>query len=475
MINRILIRIKVVQMLYSYLLVEKDFSLEARPESPTKEKRFAYALYLDLLVLMKEIAESVGGRSHPLLESRFVKGVCADERMRSLMAKYRMQSFPLADAVTPLAEKIKESAVYKRFIKKNDDSLNADVDVWLDLINTVIFDDPTLRALISRRENYTLRGLDRAREMMDDTFVNFYSSYGHIPEALATLQRSLDAARELYMRFLLLPIELTELRDRQLDENRHKYIVTDEDLNPNLRFVENQLVAAMAADPRIAEFREKSKISGMAENRFMLTALLKEIVESDLYKEYMEAPITDFHTDTEFWRNVFKQIIFRNENFLAELEDKSVFWNDDVEIIGTFLLKTLKRFDEATVHDTEHPEHVAIEEPVLDMYKDEEDARFGAELLTAAIRNKEKYREYIDEFINKSSWDTERIPFMDVVVLLTAIAEIANFPKIPASVSVNEYIEIGRYYSTRKSPQFIHGILGSVITKLNEEGVINKR
>lgn len=476
MINRILIRIKVVQMLYSYLLVEKDFSLEAQPTSPTKEKRFAYALYLDLLALMVKVAERVAkrGGQRPLLDSRFVKGVAADERMRSLLAKYNMQDFPLENVVEAIAEKVKASGIYKNYLKNSDGSLNSDVDVWRDIFNDIIYNDPMLQQAIAGRENYSIRGADRARDLMNSTFVNFYTSYGHIPEALATLRRSLDAARELYFRLLILPIELTQLREMKLDENRHKYIVTEEDRNPNMRFVENQLVEAMQADPVIKEYCEVNKLSWLPDDKFLLNSLLKTIMETDLYKEYMEAPVSDFHSDCEFWRNIFKQVIFRNENFLAELEDKSVFWNDDTEIIGTFLLKTLKRFDESVCHATEHPGTAASEEPVLAMYKDEEDSRFGAELLTAAIRSKEQYREYIDEFINKSQWDTERIPFMDVVVLLTAIAEVVNFPKIPAQVTVNEYIEIAKAYSTAKSASFIHGLLGSVITRLNEQGVIRK-
>lgn len=459
-------------MLYSYLLVEKDFSLEPQPTSPTREKRFAYSLYLDLLVLMVRIAERVArrGGDRPLLDSRFVKGVMADDRMRSLMAKYKLTDFPFDVLADSLANTVKASGLYKHYLKDSDGSLNSDVDIWRNIFNDIIFRDPKLTEAVARRENYSLRGVDRARELMDATFVNFYTSYGHIPEALSTLRRSLDAARELYFRLLLLPIQLTQMRAAQIDENRHKYIPTEEDRNPNMRFVENQLVEVMSKNPVIEEYCKANKLSWLPQDKFMMTALLKAIMESDLYKEYMLRSISDFHSDCEFWRNIFKQVIFRNENFLAELEDKSVFWNDDLEIMGTFLLKTLKRFDDIASRG----EGPLAEEPVLAMYKDEEDARFGAELLSDAIKNKEQYREYIDEFVNKSQWDTERIPFMDMVVLLTAIAEIINFPKIPAQVSINEYIEIAKSYSSAKSAGFIHGLLGSVINKLNSEGVIRK-
>lgn len=475
MINRILIRIKVVQTLYSYLLVRKDFALESQPSSPTKEKRFAYALYLDMLVMMNYIAEGITKRgANPLLDSRFIKNVMEDDRMRSLKMKYSSHPFQLQPAVAPLTEKIKNSTIYKNYPKQTAE--NRDIDVWKEIFNNIILKDTELAALISRRENYTLRGVDRATELMEATFTNLYSSNGSIMEAVKMLDLSLAAARELYFRFLLLPIDLTDLRNLQLDENRHKYLPTQEDRNPNLRFVENQLVEAMRNDSLITDYVEDHKISWLSNDRNTLTALLKAILSSELYKNYMSDPVTDFHTDAEFWRNAFKQIIFRNENFLEDLEDKSVFWNDDIEIIGTFLLKTLKRFDEGVCHDTEQTNLAeGSEEPVLPMYKDEEDARFGRELLSASIRNKDLYRSYVDEFIDPTQWDTERLALMDVVILMAAIAEITNFPKIPASVSINEYIEIAKSYGSPRSASFIHGVLAKVIDKLHREHIISKK
>lgn len=177
----------------------------------------------------------------------------------------------------------------------------------------------------------------------------------------------------------------------------------------------------------------------------------------------MNFPATDYKTDCEFWRNIYRYVIFSNPDFLETLEDKSVFWNDDLDIIGTFVLKTVKRFDSE--------DHAGA---LLPKYKDEEDARFGAELFADTVRNRDLYRGYIDTFVNASNWDTERLAFMDVVIMLTAISEIINFPKIPVNVSINEYIELAKSYSTPKSGNFINGILGSIVVMLNDEGIINK-
>lgn len=466
MINRVLIRIKVVQLLYSYLLIENHFMLESQPSAPTKEKRFAYSLYLDMLVLMVKIAEEIEKRGgyRPLEDTRFIKKILADEKMKNLLGKYRYEQFPLEGVVGEVAEQVKESGVYKTYIKNLDSDKGEDDQVWERLFNLVIMANPQLNRVISGRENYTLRGVDRMKEIMHTTFTNFYSSRDNIDDAVKMLSTSMDKARELYFRLLILPVELANLREMQIEENRNKYVPSEEDLNPNMRFVENGLVEALRNDPDINDYVERHKLSWLPEERVLLETLLKEIMGSDIYYDYINFQYTDYQTDCEFWRNVFKHIIFHSEDFLETLETQSVFWNDDLEIIGTFFLKTIKRFEEGgpDCH------------PVLAMYKDEEDAVFGKQLFTEVVKNKDVYRRYIYDSIKKDKWDADRLAFMDVVIAMTALAEIINFPKIPLAVSINEYIEIAKSYSTAKSGAFLNGILYSITNRLREEGKINK-
>ena len=464
MINRVLIRIKVIQLLYSYLLIEKHFMLESQPTPPTTEKRFAYALYLDLLVLMVKIAGNIEQRGgfRPLFATRFISSVNADDTIKALMTKYRVEPFPYQALVGPLSEKIKESAIYRNYVKKVR-SDNDSETVWQEIFNIIISPDPDLGAVASTLPNFSLRAVDRVRNMMADTFENFYSSAGNLSDALKQLRISLSKARDLYFILLLLPVELTRLEDRLLDENRHKYITTEQDINPDMRFVDNQLSAHIDANPDVREFVEKTKFSWFNADSHTLHQLLKAIKESDIYADYMQFPATDLATDCEFWRNGFKHIIFDNADFLETLEDKSVFWNDDLEIIGTFLLKTLRRFEEG------NPDNA-----VLPMYKDDEDARFGEELYSDVIKNKDIYRSMIDQALDHTVWERERLAFMDVVVVMTAIAEIIDFPKIPLTVSLNEYIEIAKSYSTPRSGQFVNGLLASVIDNLHAEGRLAK-
>ena len=178
----------------------------------------------------------------------------------------------------------------------------------------------------------------------------------------------------------------------------------------------------------------------------------------------MALPEVTIHDDSELWRNLFKRVILDNTDFLETLEDKSVFWNDDLETIATFVLKSFRRIEDGEVSDA-----------VLDKFKDDEDARFGFELLRYLYKNKETYRRYIDDAVSGGNWDIERLAFMDMVILETAIAEIMNFPKIPLSVSVNEYIELAKSYSSARSGSFVHGILGAVVARLQKEGKLLKK
>lgn len=413
---------------------------------------------------MIRLAEDVKkrGGEQPLKNNRFIMNIMTDEKIKSLIGRYRTEDFPFANVEQSLAETIKDSGIYKLYGKSSDHTPSEEVAVWREIFNQIIAPDGEVSAIASRRDNYTLRGYERARELMENTFTNFFASQGHLSDALKQLEQSLDMARELYFRLLILPIELTDLREREIDENRHKYITTREDLNPNMRFVENSFVTALRSNPEVQRFISENKLSWLPDDQRLIAKLLRSIKESDIYADYMNFPATDFHTDCEFWRNVFKYIILPDPDFLESLEDKSVFWNDDLDIISTFLLKTLRRFESED------------EQPVLPMFKDEEDARFGAELFSVTVRNREKYRSYIDEFVHSESWDSERLAFMDVVIMLTAISEILNFPKIPVNVSINEYIEIAKSYSTAKSGAFINGILGPVVAKLRDEGLLTK-
>lgn len=464
MINRVLIRIKVIQLLYSYLIADTDFTLLSPPAQPTREKRFAYAAYLDTLYILWRAAESVRHRTlgTPLTQSRFIRTIAADDHMRPLLAEYSSDQ-AMSAIIAELAAAIKESGLYKTYVRKKDHTAADEARLWTQVIEQLLRPMPRYAEWLRSRENYSLNATERTAAMLDESLKSFLTSQDFLADGLKTLDKSLQTARRLYFLLLLLPVEITDLAERNIDLATHKLLPTPEDLNPNTRFADNALADILRRNPTIAQYVEENRVSWADTDPHLVEILLRAIQDSDIYREYMEAPHTDLSADIRLWRDLFKNVIFHNDDFLESLEDKSIFWNDDIDIIGTFLLKTFRRIEDAPDSD-----------PVLPMYKDTEDSRFGADLFTVTLRHRSEYRTLIEEFIRKEAWDIDRMPLMDMIIILTAISEIVHFPKIPVKASVNEYVEIAKAYSAPKSATFVNGILASVINYLRQQGKLIK-
>lgn len=284
-----------------------------------------------------------------------------------------------------------------------------------------------------------------------------------ISEALKTLSQSMDKSYELYHYLLLLPIALTNLQEQRLDNAKNKYLPEEEDLHPNTKFVDNLFVAKLRNNEMLNEYLKSLPLSwDDKDSEVYLRLALDKILNSDIYKEYMANPEQTLASDSEFWRDVLRKIVFVDDNLSDVLESKSVYWNDDLETIGTFVLKSVKRLGEDGYED------------LLPQYKDAEDQEFGKKLFMCAVQNQDKYMDLIKQFVNKESWDIDRLAFMDVVILLVALAEVENVPSVPTKVTLNEYIEIAKYYSTQKSGLFVNGILNAIIVHLKKEGLLTK-
>lgn len=276
------------------------------------------------------------------------------------------------------------------------------------------------------------------------------------------LTKSLDKSYELYNALLKLMIELTDVQDLRLDEAKHKFLPTEEDLNPNMRFVENEFVKRLRADQTLADFVDDKKINWRDDELFV-RLLLDKILRSEEYQEYMEMPKTSLVRDGEVWYQLMKKVVLPDENLLEHLQSMSVYYtDDDLQIMGQFVMKTIRRFEDEE------------SEPVLPQYKNDDDSKFGEQLFSKAVAEMEENNSYIDQFVKTEKWDVERIALMDRVVMCTALTEIRNYPSIPVNVSLNEYIELAKDYSTPRSGQFVNGILNAVVNKLRADKVINK-
>lgn len=478
MINRILIRIKVVQILYSYLLSRSEFTIEAAPQGEiSKERRFAYSVYLDILYLIQELSGvrvTNPGRKLPelflnpkLKENRVGEALSKNLILRETMSRELSHLNTFAPILQKLAERIQASSAFLDYSRKRKKDLAQDVALWVTLLETTILKDPDLTAVLRQNEDFSLNGLHHGIMMAVDTLREYNDSRASEIKARQDLENSLQQAYRLYYALLNLIVELTQEELERQEFAKSKYIVSSEDLNPNRRFVDNRLAAYLRENPEMEEFRKDKKNEEFItwiDSAGLLKKLLDLITESDIYKDYMARESSTWAEDCEFWRDLLKSVILTSDDFDEAMERKSIFWNDDLGTMGTFVLKTLRRLGQ-----TEDPESFEF----LPKYKDTEDEEFGMKLFNAAVENREEYRRYIDSFIKKD-WDPDRLAFMDIVIMIAAIAEILNFPGIPVPVSLNEYIEIANNYSTRRSGSFINGILYAVVSQLAEDGRLNK-
>lgn len=272
---------------------------------------------------------------------------------------------------------------------------------------------------------------------------------------------SLSKAYDLYNYLLLLMVEVTKQANKRLNAAKNKLVPTKEELFPNTKFVEDRFIAQLEVNKQLLEFSNNQKKTWENEADFVKT-LCDKILESDIYKEYMASETSSYEEDRELWRKLYKNIIFNNIELDQVLEDQSLYWNDDKEIVDTFVLKTIKRFDEKN----------GAKQELLPEFKDEEDQDFARRLFRRTILNADYYRHLISE--NTKNWDLDRVAFMDVVIMQIALAEILSFPNIPVSVSLNEYVEIAKLYSTPKSGGFINGTLDGIVNSLKKENKLTK-
>jgi len=268
-------------------------------------------------------------------------------------------------------------------------------------------------------------------------------------ELLLSLRRSYD----LYHYFLSLIVDVTRRYERMIEARRRKYLPSDEELHPDLRLLNNRLTKQIAENEMLLKYVKEHGISWTDDLGFV-AKVLEIIITSDIYADYIKNTEDNYEIDKEFWRLVFKRIICNNEYIEDYLEEKSIYWNDDVEIIESFVIKTIKRFDEQSDSKQE----------LMPMFNNTDDYDFVIQLFRQTLLHGDEYREIINR--HSKNWESERVAHMDLIIMQVALAEIMNFPAIPVSVSLNEYIDAAKYYSTPKSSIFINGVLDSIVDEL---------
>ena len=292
------------------------------------------------------------------------------------------------------------------------------------------------------------------------TYAYYQNGDGNIDKAEKELLFSLSKAYDLYNYLLELIVAIT-------NEERHRVAIAKQRAEregteaPSEKFINNKFVLQLEGNKQLTSFLEDKKLTWDNDIE-AVRKLCDQIEQSAFYKDYIASDDDSYDADRELWRKIYRTLIQENTDLDAVLEDKSLYWNDDKEIVDTFVIKTIKRFDPANGADQE----------MLPEYKDEEDRDFAAKLFRATILNADTYQHYMSDA--SRNWDFSRLAYMDVIIMQIAIAEMINFPNIPVNVTINEYVELAKLYSTPKSGRFINGMLDSIARYLNDTGKIFK-
>ncbi len=275
------------------------------------------------------------------------------------------------------------------------------------------------------------------------------------------LLKSVSKSHELYHLILLLLLEIHKYAGKKIENAKKKKIPTPQDLNPNTKFIDNIIIHQLIANEELNSFAKEKKLSWENEPG-LIKALYSKIIDSDLYNEYMVQKEVDYEYQKRFIVKLYEKIIAQHEPLYQTLEEQSIFWNDESEFVISMVIKTIKEFEEAK----------ASQQILQEEYKDDEDKEFVIELLRSSLENIDYFTKLIKEYAK--NWEFERVAYMDIILMQIALAEITEFPEIPINVSLNEYIEIAKHYSTPKSGLFINGILDKITNFLLEEGKVVK-
>lgn len=453
-------------MLYSYLLTRGNFTLPTLNGLVSRDKKFANILYHDLLMFVLNLCGHRISGSFPVVKllqgNKLIAILNSDIEVNTLLESNPEGYNLLVAQADEIIRELSSTHAMRSYVRLKNRNLGDDANVITAILDTVMRKNKNFYEAAHKIAGFTGVGYDMAFDMVIDTITSFSNRKLWYADAKNSLARSLDKAYELYYALLLLISEITHEQALHLDAQKHKHLPTAEDLNPNTKFIDNRLAKIVADKLGDCDHLKDSPFSWIDLNPGLLHRLKDAVVSSDIYAEYMNSSEDSLKEDCDLWRMLLKKIIFPSDDLAEALETLSVYWNDDINIVDSFVIKSIKR--------------VAADGrlELLPKYKDEEDARFGSELFTFAVENYDEYRGLIDMFINQKQWDTERLAFMDIVIMIAAIAEIVNYPEIPVPVSLNEYIEIANCYSTPKSGQFVNGILYSVVNHLKETGKILK-
>lgn len=292
------------------------------------------------------------------------------------------------------------------------------------------------------------------------TYAYYQNGNKNIDAAEKELFFSLSKAYDLYNHLLTLIVAITRESRRRLELLQAK-AKREGKPEPSAKFAFNRFAMQLEENHQLCEFMETQKHAWADEAEFV-GRLFEQIEQSQIYKEYMESSEDDYATDRELWRRLYRALIQENRDLDEMLEEQSLYWNDDKDVVDTFVLKTIKRFEESN----------GPKQELLPEYDSEEEKDYARKLFRATILNAEDYQRMMSEA--SRNWDFSRLAYMDVIIMQIALAEMMTFPSIPVSVTINEFVELSKYYSTPRSAGYINGMLDAIARHLYHTGQLLK-
>jgi transcription antitermination protein NusB len=283
----------------------------------------------------------------------------------------------------------------------------------------------------------------------------------NLVQAEKELMFSVGKSYDLYHFLLLLVLEVADIASEKIDQALQKRIPSHEDLNPKKKFVNNQLISQLRINLEFKNYVSSKKLTWV-NNSHIPRLLYNKMIVWEVYEEYMNSEIINYQSDKKFIIRLITELFSNSEDLQSNLEEQSIYWNDDMEYISSMVEKTLKKFKSDSNEKTS----------LMPLFKNAEDEEFVKILFRKAIVHTKECSELIDK--NTTNWEVDRIALMDILVMQLAITEILEFPEIPVKVTLNEYIEIAKYYCTSKSSTFVNGILDNIVKEIRDEGLFNK-
>jgi N utilization substance protein B len=281
------------------------------------------------------------------------------------------------------------------------------------------------------------------------------------------LLKSINKLYEIYIYQISFLIEIAEFAQVRLEENKAKFFPTPDDLDPNTRFVNNKVIRQIAENRDYRKYYDAYKINWVDDIE-MIRKIYREILESEDFKLYMSSSNNSFNDDREILIKIIKKQISRSEILQYYYEEKDIHWSDDFHTANLLVMKTLKSLKENQDEYQKLPTLLEDDE----FEEKNEDREFVRHLFRKAVIRSDEYGKLIEDKVK--NWEMDRIAIMDVILIKMALVELLEFPSIPIKVTLNEYIELAKMYSTPKSKIFVNGVLDKLIFDLREKNLVKK-